>query len=583
MAQPNPSRFSRVARESTLTPHQRTQSLSNAVDLSSYGVMDTALPQAWATGGNNASGNVFDPVTVSNGNNGAMSTLGMNRSGPADSSSSGGSAGGTAGFAFVGSGMAGASGVSGNSSSQLGRHGSLPPGTNIPAYLAAMGGQNSTGNIALDHNSKAKNPSWGVPPLPSSPAGMSPAGFGSSSLGPRGASMGQGNTGGGLPGWSRGRLGAAGGNANAATTLQQHVAMQQQQQQQQASGLSPGFMNSADGVAGLAGGGGGGLASMNPAAFASLAAQLGGAGLDSDNLSRTTSAPPGGILAALGDVAELERLYRTLNEVASPEPSPRVEIAQRQLSLAAQLGSLVPGSAGSSAATSPDNRSPMGMMGGMMSGMAGMGSHMRGMGGGSMAMGMGGGGISMGGGGIGMGGGVGLAGSMGLGPGGGGMMGGGVGVGGGGGMHGSSGLRPTSLAAMVRARTNLSRTSSCPPLGDEVDEAAAAAAAVMGGDGDSGMDGMPSHDSDGDLRSQGEAGMEAGKARKRQRGVAAAAAAAVAAAAAANGGGGAVGGFSSGLANIGMGVGGNLTGIVSGGVGGEREAQRMGRRRDAEN
>ncbi|CAI5496290.1 unnamed protein product [Closterium sp. Naga37s-1] len=221
-------------------------------------------------------------------------------------------------------------------------------------------------------------------------------------------------------------------------------------------------LNSSSDGSGSGGGSGGGLPGMNlQTQLSLLAAQLDGRMDDNNPLSRTNSAPPlGALLASIGDVAELERLYRLLPDAMSPDVSPHVGLTLPYQGIGAASGSATSSAVGS-VATSPDRELHLHrLLGSMGSGsMGSMGSGSMGMGSGSMA--------------------------------------------------GYLSSTVPSMAALIRERTKLSRTSSCPPP---------VAEDMSGGAGGSGMEGRggegESSESEGE---SGQHGAGAGHKRKKRR------------------------------------------------------------------
>ncbi|GJP46428.1 hypothetical protein CLOM_g5715 [Closterium sp. NIES-68] len=210
-------------------------------------------------------------------------------------------------------------------------------------------------------------------------------------------------------------------------------------------------LNGGSDGSGSGSGSGGGLAGMNlQTQLSLLAAQLDGR-LDDNPLSRTNSAPPlGALLASIGDVAELERLYRMLPDAMSPDVSTHVGLGLPYHGLAAATGSATSSAVGS-VATSPERE-------------LNIHRRMSSMGSGSMGSGS-------------------MAGYL------------------------SSTL--PSMAAVLRERTKLSRTSSCPPP---------VAEDMSGGAGGSGMEerGEEGESSESEGES-GQHGAGAGHKRKKRR------------------------------------------------------------------
>ncbi|CAI5535440.1 unnamed protein product [Closterium sp. Naga37s-1] len=102
-------------------------------------------------------------------------------------------------------------------------------------------------------------------------------------------------------------------------------------------------LNSSSDGSGSGGGSGSGIPGMSlQTQLSLLAAQLDGRLDDNNPLSRTSSAPPlGALLASIGDVAELERLYRLLPDAMSPDVSPHVGLTLPYQSIG-YLSSTVP-------------------------------------------------------------------------------------------------------------------------------------------------------------------------------------------------------------------------------------------------
>ncbi|CAI7796771.1 unnamed protein product [Closterium sp. NIES-54] len=220
-------------------------------------------------------------------------------------------------------------------------------------------------------------------------------------------------------------------------------------------------LNSSSDGNGSGGGSGSGIPGMSlQTQLSLLAAQLDGRLDDNNPLSRTSSAPPlGALLASIGDVAELERLYRLLPDAMSPDVSPHVGLTlPYQSAIAAASGSATSSAVGS-VATSPDRELHMHRLLGSM-GSGSMGS----MGNGSMGSGS---------------------------------------------MAGYLSSTVPSMAALIRERTKLSRTSSCPPP---------VAEDMSGGAGGSGMEERggegESSESEGE---SGQHGAGAGHKRKKRR------------------------------------------------------------------
>ncbi|CAI5952837.1 unnamed protein product [Closterium sp. NIES-65] len=102
-------------------------------------------------------------------------------------------------------------------------------------------------------------------------------------------------------------------------------------------------LNSSSDGSGNGGGSGNGIPGMSlQTQLSLLAAQLDGRLDDNNPLSRTSSAPPlGALLASIGDVAELERLYRLLPDAMSPDVSLHVGLTLPYQSIG-YLSSTVP-------------------------------------------------------------------------------------------------------------------------------------------------------------------------------------------------------------------------------------------------
>ncbi|CAI5954213.1 unnamed protein product [Closterium sp. NIES-65] len=102
-------------------------------------------------------------------------------------------------------------------------------------------------------------------------------------------------------------------------------------------------LNSSSDGSGSGGGSGNGIPGMSlQTQLSLLAAQLDGRLDDNNPLSRTSSAPPlGALLASIGDVAELERLYRLLPDAMSPDVSLHVGLTLPYQSIG-YLSSTVP-------------------------------------------------------------------------------------------------------------------------------------------------------------------------------------------------------------------------------------------------
>ncbi|CAI6000730.1 unnamed protein product [Closterium sp. NIES-64] len=219
-------------------------------------------------------------------------------------------------------------------------------------------------------------------------------------------------------------------------------------------------LNSSSDGSGSGGGSGNGIPGMSlQTQLSLLAAQLDGRLDDNNPLSRTSSAPPlGALLASIGDVAELERLYRLLPDAMSPDVSLHVGLTLPYQSIGAASGSATSSAVGS-VATSPDRELHMHRLLGSM-GSGSMGS----MGNGSMGSGS---------------------------------------------MAGYLSSTVPSMAALIRERTKLSRTSSCPPP---------VAEDMSGGAGGSGMEERAgegeSSESEGE---SGQRGAGAGHKRKKRR------------------------------------------------------------------